>query len=39
MGEPLEAQLENAEQGIYHGYPMPANDPFRNQVLNRWNRR
>ncbi len=32
-GEPLEAQLENREQGVYHGYPMPPNDPFREAVL------
>jgi hypothetical protein len=33
-GEPLEAQLEG--QGTYHGYPMPAADPFREKVLERW---
>jgi hypothetical protein len=33
-GEPLEAQREN--DGIYHGYPMPASDPFREEVLKRW---
>jgi hypothetical protein len=36
-GWPLEAQLENAEQGTYHGYPMPETDPFREEVLARWN--
>ena len=35
-GEPLEAQLENQAQGIYHGYPMPMNDDFREEVLKRW---
>jgi hypothetical protein len=34
-GEPLEAQLEG--DGIYHGYPMPEADPFRETVLERWN--
>ncbi len=37
-GCPLEAQLENAEVGIYHGYPMYENDPFREEVLMRWKR-
>jgi len=32
-GEPLEAQLEG--NGVYHGYPMPENDPFRDAVLSR----
>lgn len=35
-GIPMEAQLENAEQGAYHGYPMPEADPFRKKVLERW---
>ena len=35
-GEPLEAQLDNEEQGSYHGYPMPQSDPFRDQVLQLW---
>lgn len=35
-GVPLEAQLENAEDGSYHGYPMPIEDPFREDVLSRW---
>jgi hypothetical protein len=34
-GEPLEAQLEG--EGVYHGYPMPQDDPFREDVLARWN--
>jgi hypothetical protein len=33
-GEPLEAQLER--DGIYHGSPMPQDDPFREVVLARW---
>lgn len=28
--------LENPEQGAYHGYPMPENDPFRTEILKRW---
>ena len=36
-GLPLEAQLENADDGSYHGYPMPQDDPFRELVLERWN--
>ena len=35
-GYPLEAQLENAGTGAYHGYPMPKTDPFRDTVLKRW---
>ncbi len=35
-GHPLEAQLENSDQGIYHGYPMPENDPLRQQVMEKW---
>ncbi|MBN8943564.1 MAG: hypothetical protein J0H01_28920 [Rhizobiales bacterium] len=31
----FEAQLENAVQGHYHGYPMPLADPFRLVVLER----
>jgi hypothetical protein len=34
-GQPLEAQLEG--DGVYHGYPMPDADPFREEVLQRWN--
>jgi hypothetical protein len=33
---PLEAQLENAANGTYHGYPMAEEDPFRDIVLARW---
>ncbi|MEW6262722.1 MAG: hypothetical protein AB1641_06550 [Thermodesulfobacteriota bacterium] len=35
-GQPLEAQLENREQGVYHGYPVPENDPFREVILAGW---
>lgn len=35
-GIPLEAELENAEIGSYHGYPMPLEDAFRQEVLKRW---
>jgi hypothetical protein len=34
LGEPLEAQREG--DGVYHGYPMPEADPFREKVLERW---
>lgn len=37
-GYPLEAQLENRTQGTYHGYPVPDHDPFRNRILEHWNR-
>ena len=33
---PLEAQLENAEQGQYHGYPLQKSDPFYDEVLKMW---
>jgi hypothetical protein len=33
---PLEAQLESAVQGIYHGYPMQAEDPFCDEVIEQW---
>ena len=35
----FEAQLENSEQGHYHGYPMPADDDFQAVVLAEWRRR
>lgn len=35
-GIPLEAQLTNRETGVYHGYPMPSSDDFRDQVLRHW---
>ena len=37
VGVALEAVLGNPERGHYHGYPMPANDPFRETILARWN--
>ena len=36
-GVPLEAQLENAGNGTYHGYPLEVNDDFRGSVHSRWN--
>ena len=36
-GIPLEAMLENAGDGTYHGFPMPESDPFRDKVLELWN--
>ncbi len=33
VGEPLEEQLEGT--GVYHGYPIPENDPFRDVMLSR----
>ena len=35
-GVPVEAQLENPCTGVYHGYPMPYNDPFSRQVIQKW---
>ena len=35
-GHPLEAQLENQEQGTYHGYPMSTTDPVWHAVVARW---
>ena len=35
-GIPLEAQLENRVTGAYHGYPMPATDPFIEVVKQQW---
>jgi hypothetical protein len=35
-GIPMEAQLENATTGGYHGYPMPESDPLAAEVLARW---
>ena len=36
-GIPLDAQLENPANGTYHGYPLEANDPFRDSVIAHWN--
>jgi hypothetical protein len=38
-GEAYEAQLENQELGVYHGYPMPKDDDFRSVVIAEWTRR
>ena len=38
-GEVFETQLENREQGAYHGYPVPLHDDFRATVLKEWNAR
>jgi hypothetical protein len=38
-GEVFEAQLENKGQGVYHGYPMPLDDDFRDRILEEWRRR
>ncbi|WP_207458002.1 hypothetical protein [Azospirillum sp. SYSU D00513] len=38
-GVPYEAQLENRDQGTYHGYPMAADDVFRSIVLKEWAKR
>lgn len=35
-GDPVEGQLENRIQGIYHGYPMRSNDPLAKSVLEKW---
>jgi hypothetical protein len=35
-GVALEAMLENAEAGTYHGYPMPDEDPLAEEVRERW---
>lgn len=32
----FEAQLENAEQGVYHGYPLPSDDDFVMKVKKFW---
>ena len=38
-GCPLEAQLENSELGVYHGYPMPESDSFRKTIIEAWKQR
>jgi len=38
-GEAFEAQLENQETGVYHGYPMPQEDDFRLEVIEEWQKR
>jgi hypothetical protein len=37
QGIPLEAQLENAMIGTYHGYPMQHDDAFGEKVIEKWN--
>ena len=32
----FEAQLENQDNGTYHGYPLPESDDFRLLVLSEW---
>lgn len=32
----LEARLDNADQGSYHGYPLAPTDPFCGKVRERW---
>lgn len=39
QGRPFEAELENPDTGAYHGYPMPEDDDFRNEVLSAWKER
>ena len=34
----LEAMLENAQTGTYHGYPMLPSDPLVEKVLERWSK-
>jgi hypothetical protein len=36
VGVPLEAQLENQETGVYHGYPLLETDPFSRVVTDAW---
>lgn len=38
-GEAFEAQLENAQRGTYHGYPMPEDDDFHRAVKQEWLKR
>ncbi len=33
--EPVEAQLDNQEQGTYHGYPLSTADPMYHMILSR----
>jgi len=35
-GRALEAQIENAQLGTYHAYPLPESDPFVSEVRKRW---
>jgi hypothetical protein len=38
-GQAFEAQLENAQLGTYHGYPMPDDDDYRRVVQQEWSER
>lgn len=38
-GQAFEAQLDNQNLGSYHGYPMPKDDPLRDNVLKEWSKR
>lgn len=38
-GIAFEAELENADLGSYHGYPMPLSDPFRPDILKAYKAR
>ena len=38
-GEAYEAQLQNEDNGEYHGYPLSNDDDFGAEVLNAWNER
>lgn len=33
---PVEAELENAAIGSYHGYPLQEGDPFAEKVIQAW---
>lgn len=35
-GIALEARLDNAERGSYHGYPLPSSDPLAGEIVRRW---
>ena len=35
-GKAFESQLENQEKGVYHGYPMPKDDEFRELIIAEW---
>lgn len=38
-GTTLEAQLENPQQGTYHGYPLDPDDAFAGKVVEQWKKR
>ena len=35
-GVPVEAMLENRNQGTYHGFPMQPGDPLADQIIRLW---